>query len=156
MATPSPTSVRSTAAVAKVVLDATVIVAHLNAGDTHARRARELVDRLRKNGDELLLLDFLVGEAVSVLARRASEGRLDSVQFATVMAVVRQWHRAKQVLYFDMQDYAEDALDTVVKTNGRIGFNDSLLVVLQKDSLIGPVASFDTGFDAVPLFEVIS
>jgi predicted nucleic acid-binding protein len=34
-------------------------------------------------------------------------------------------------------------------SNGRLNFNDAMLVVLQRQGLIGEVASFDQGFDTV-------
>jgi predicted nucleic acid-binding protein len=55
---------------AEVVLDANVLVGLLDAGDVHHARARALVDRLRADGHSTVLLDVLVGEAVSVLCRR--------------------------------------------------------------------------------------
>jgi len=137
--------------VADVVLDATVIVAHLNARDSHAPRARALFERLKRGGDAPVLLDFLVGEAVSVLARRASEGRLDQASFGAALAIIREWHRDGVVVYLDTRDYAEDALTQVQATGGRLSFNDGLLVALQRSQVIGAVASFDTGFDFTKL-----
>ncbi|MBK8995714.1 MAG: hypothetical protein IPM35_08200 [Myxococcales bacterium] len=55
---------------AEVVLDANVLVGLLDAGDVHHARARALVDRLKADGHSTVLLDVLVGEAVSVLCRR--------------------------------------------------------------------------------------
>jgi predicted nucleic acid-binding protein len=51
----------------EVTLDANVIVAHLDDADALSRRAQALARRLREQGADLVLLDVLVGEAVSVL-----------------------------------------------------------------------------------------
>jgi len=46
----------------------------------------------------------------------------------------------------------EDILDFVASTGGKLNFNDAFIAVLQKEGRIGPVATFDAGFDAVPGF----
>jgi predicted nucleic acid-binding protein len=61
----------------EVVLDANVIVALLEAADVLATRARELMQRLRDEGAELVLVDVTVTEALSVLCRRAARCSLD-------------------------------------------------------------------------------
>jgi hypothetical protein len=45
-----------------------------------------------------------------------------------------------------------EVLDVVDATGGRLNVNDALLVVLQRDGVIGDLASFDTGFDGVDGF----
>jgi hypothetical protein len=40
----------------------------------------------------------------------------------------------------------------VAESAGRLNFNDGLLVLLQRDGLIGDVASFDNDFDDVKEF----
>jgi len=47
-------------------------------------------------------------------------------------------------------------LDVVRETGGRLNFNDALLAVLQREGLIGEVASFDEGFDVLPDFRRIA
>ena len=37
-------------------------------------------------------------------------------------------------------------------TGGKLNFNDAFIVVLQREGRVGPVATFDAGFDAVPGF----
>jgi predicted nucleic acid-binding protein len=43
-------------------------------------------------------------------------------------------------------------LDLVAWTSGTLNFNDAFIAVLQKEGRIGPDATFDAGFDAVPGF----
>jgi predicted nucleic acid-binding protein len=56
---------------ADVILDANVLVAQLDASDVLHARAVELLERLHRDGDQAVLLDVLVGEAISVLCRRS-------------------------------------------------------------------------------------
>lgn len=46
-------------------------------------------------------------------------------------------------------------LTVIEESGGRLNFNDGMLVVLQREGVIGDVASFDRGFDAVRGFRCI-
>jgi predicted nucleic acid-binding protein len=76
---------------AEVTLDANVLVALLDAGDVHHRSALDLIRRLRAGGHEPVVLDVLVGEAVSVLCRRATQRRGDPPEVGSILRVVREW-----------------------------------------------------------------
>jgi predicted nucleic acid-binding protein len=43
-------------------------------------------------------------------------------------------------------------IDTVAESEGRLNFNDALLVGLQREQIIGDVASFDSDFDSIADF----
>jgi predicted nucleic acid-binding protein len=58
---------------ADIVLDTNVFVALLDDHDSLAAAARALTQRLRDQEHRARLLDIVVAEAVSVLARRAAE-----------------------------------------------------------------------------------
>lgn len=82
---------------AEVVLDANVLVALLYQADVHHNRARELTDRLEREGHIVVMIDFLVYEAVSVLCRRARERKTSPPDLAGVLTAVRGWFRYGQV-----------------------------------------------------------
>jgi len=131
---------------AEIVLDASVVVAILDASDLFAARAHTLRRRLLSEGHTLVHLDFLIAEAVTVLSRRTS----DIAVLATGLAQVRQWSDSGEVSFIeDRALIFADVLGIVLETAGRLSFNDASPVVLQRDETIGDVASFDTGFDAV-------
>ena len=49
--------------------------------------------------------------------------------------------------------YSGSAVPSLIpSTGGKLNFNDALIAVLQREGRIGPVATFDAGFDAVPGF----
>jgi predicted nucleic acid-binding protein len=60
---------------AEIVLDANILVAWLDQGDSQHVRAAELLETLEHEGHEPVLLDVLLSEAISVLCRRARERR---------------------------------------------------------------------------------
>ncbi len=142
----------------EVVLDANVIVAFLDASDALAAQAKNLGEQLRSEGAELVLLDVLVSEAVSVICRRSRERRKDPPDIHEALAAVRRWAEDGSIRWVaaEGQRLVGSVLDVVGETGGRLNFNDALLVVLQRDEVIGDVASFDTGFDTVSDFRRVS
>ena len=138
----------------EVVLDANVLVARLDATDTLAGRAQQLGERLRDEGAELVLLDILVNEAVSVLCRRARERRKAPPDLAGALATVRAWARAGAIRWVaeSVETRFDSIVDVVEQSGGALNFNDALLVVLQREGTIGDVASFDQGLDVAPGF----
>lgn len=137
----------------EVVLDANVIVAWLDAADVLAPRAAELLPRLNGEGADLVLLDFLVGEAVSVLCRRATQRKAAPPDLQRALDEVRAWASAARIRAISPEASTVGAiLDVIASTGGTLNYNDALLVVLQRQGVIGDVASFDAGFDTVPEF----
>jgi predicted nucleic acid-binding protein len=93
VATPSRIAIGSTMA-REVVLDANVIVAQLDLADIFSARAHELGRRLRDEDAKIVLVDVLVGEAVSVICRRARERRSLQPNVDATLATVRNWAEA--------------------------------------------------------------
>ena len=143
---------------AELVLDANVIVAILYEADSQHLRARELVDRLEEAGDSLVLLDFIVFEALSVLCRRASERKTTPPDLEKAVAVMRGWFDAGEVQFLSRESerLVSKVLDVVTRTSGRLNANDALLVALVHEGAVDGLVSFDAGFDAVEGFRRIT
>ena len=141
----------------EVVLDANVIVAQLDRADVFSERAQALGRRLRDDGAEIVLLDVLVGEAISVICRRARERRSLQPNVDAILATVRNWAEAGFVRWVggEAKRVIGSILDVIEETGATLNFNDALLVVLQREGLIDEVASFDRGFDLLPDFRRI-
>lgn len=138
---------------AECVLDANVLVAWLDAADSLHARAHDLMTQLEQDGTNPVLLDVLVGEAVSVLCRRFRERRRTG-DLAAMLADFRRRIDPSAIMWVgsEAERLYEDILDFVASTGGRLNFNDAFIAVLQREGRIGPVATFDAGFDAVPGF----
>jgi len=138
----------------EVVLDANVIVAQLDRADVFSERAQDLGRRLRDERAEIVLLDVLVGEATSVICRRARERRSLQPNVDATLATVRNWAEAGFIRWVagEGKRVIGPILDVIGQSSARLNFNDALLVVLQREGLIGEVASFDRGFDVLPDF----
>jgi predicted nucleic acid-binding protein len=139
---------------ADVVLDANVLVGYLDANDVQHARASRLLERLESSGHQIVLLDVLVGEAVSVLCRRARERKSSPPDLLAVLAQIRRWHDAGDIepTLSDAPRFFADVLTVIEATAGALNFNDGFLVVLQRNGVIDDVASFDEGFDTVEGF----
>jgi len=138
---------------AECVLDANVLVAWIDAADSLHTRAHDLMTQLEQDGTDPVLLDILVGEAVSVLCRRFRERRRTG-DLAAMLADFRRRIDRSAIMWVgsEAERLYEDILDFVALTGGKLNFNDAFIAVLQKEGRIGPVATFDAGFDAVPGF----
>jgi predicted nucleic acid-binding protein len=77
---------------AKVVLDANVIVGLLDEYDSLSGRATKVLEEIHSAGDSQLLLDFVVAEAISVICRRASERKKNIPDLPAVLDQVNRWY----------------------------------------------------------------
>jgi predicted nucleic acid-binding protein len=139
---------------AEVVLDSNVIVAILYAADSQHGRASELVDRLESQGHALVLLDFIVFEALSVLCRRAAERKTSPPDLEGAVAVMRGWFRAGEVRFYggEVERLATNVLDVVASSGGALNSNDALLVVPEREGVVDTLATFDARFDRIEGF----
>jgi predicted nucleic acid-binding protein len=143
---------------AEVVLDASVIVALLYAEDALHPRAVDLTKRLEADGHSLVLVDFLVFEALSVLCRRAAQRKTAPPDLAAAIATMRGWFDNGEVRFLahEAEHLASSVLDIVTETTGLLNANDALLVALQREGAIDTLASFDRGFENVANFALTS
>lgn len=140
---------------AEVALDANVIVALLYADDSLHQRAVDLTTRLENEGHSLVLVDFLVFEALSVLCRRAAQRKTAPPDLAAAVATMRTWFDNGEVRFLAHQaeQLASSVLDIVTSSQGVLNANDALLVALQRDGTIDTLATFDKGFEGIAGFD---
>lgn len=143
---------------ADVVVDANVLVGFLDEHDSLFSQATALLARLDAEGHVPLVLDVLLGEAVSVLCRRAIERKTNPPDLARALEQARTWLDRGEVAFVgqDQERLMRAIFDVVEETNGKVNVNDALLVVLQREGSIGDVASFDKKLDAAAGFRRIS
>lgn len=139
---------------ADVAIDANVLVAWLDAADSLHTNAKELFARLEAAGDVPVFLDVCLGEAISVACRRARQRKGRPPDLSIFLGAVRGLYERGEIMFVAeaLQSRLSEVLDVVATTSGLLNVNDALLVVLQRESVIGDLASFDTGFDVVDGF----
>lgn len=142
---------------AKVVLDANVIVGLLDENDSLSGRATKVLEEIHSAGDSQLLLDFVVAEAISVLCRRASERKKNIPDLPTVLDQVNRWYQRNQIESVQgmLEGIYPDVLDVVKQSGGSWNFNDATLVALQRRGFIGEVATFDATLASQPDFRAV-
>jgi predicted nucleic acid-binding protein len=131
-----------------VLVDTSFLVAQLDERDVHHASAKAVHVRLRAEAAAYVYLDCVVNEAVTVLARRALERKVDP------RPLVRQLREAIPASLLDwtggeLPRLWERVLDALEDHGGRLSFNDCLLVLIAKDEGIPWVASFDRSLDRV-------
>jgi predicted nucleic acid-binding protein len=136
------------------VLDTNVLVAWIDAADSLHARASEYLAQIEASGTDPILLDIVVGETVSVLCRRFRERRR-LPELSTTLENLFKMLPTEAITWMvsETERLFSDILSLVSSTNGRLNFNDAFLVLLQREGRIGPIATFDTGFDTVPGFQ---
>lgn len=140
-----------------VVLDANVIVGLLDSGDSQHTRASGLLERLQEEGARVVVLDFILEEALSVLCRRATQRRTHPPDLRTASATMLLWIESGEVQSTVQESVSlTDVIDLVSEIGGRLNSNDARLVLLQRRGRIGEVATFDDNLRAAPDFVSVS
>jgi len=142
---------------AKVALDANVIIGWLDEGDSLNARSVALIDRIHDAGDSSTLLDFTVAEAVSVICRRSVERKRNVPNLPSILDTVDEWFALQEIEFVqkELEILYPDVLKIIRHSGGALNFNDAALVALQREGIIGEVATFDvtlasqTGFQTL-------
>jgi len=142
---------------AKIVLDANVIVGLLDEYDSLNGRALKVLEEIHSAGHSQLLLDFVVGEAISVICRRASERKKNIPDLPPVLDQVNRWYQRNQIEFVQgmLESIYPDVLEVVRQSGGSLNFNDATLVALQRRGVIGEVATFDATLASQPDFQTV-
>lgn len=138
----------------EIVLDANVLVGLADERDSRAADARDIVRWLRARGAEPVLVDFLVGEALSALCRRFADRATPGLEPDLVFARYLRAEQTGQIRRLAAEGYARfDRVLTVVReTAGRLNVQDAMIVVLQREGKISGVVTFDEALAATPGF----
>lgn len=126
-----------------VLVDTSFLVALLCRRDVHHERARELYEELKKKY-RLLFTDIVLGETVTVLMRRSREWKFPFTE--TVDTLRRMVPEPAQFAYYLAWKFWE-VWNLAVESEGRLTFNDALLVIGCREEGIGGIVSFDRGFE---------
>ncbi len=134
-----------------VIIDTNLLVALIDERDKWHTVAIALRDALLATGAQVIYLDCVIQETVSVVARRTEEqGR--SEQFAhlldTLVLLIPQslitWSAVVGIHLFPR------VLALCREHQGRLNYNDALIALICRENDIRTIASFDADFDQVP------
>lgn len=128
----------------EVVLDANVIVGLLDSIDNLHVRAQSLLKRLEAEGATIVLLDFVVEEAVSVLCRRLAQRTARPPDLVAIRDTIDRWLELDDIQPSERSAVAlAEEFDVVFASGGVLNSNDARLVILQRSGMIGEIATFD-------------
>lgn len=134
----------------RVALDSSVLVGLLNPRDTWHQRAIALRDAMQGADVELLYFDCVVGETISVVARRLEEqGR--TAEFVQLLGRLRAQIAPTIITWIlpDVPRLYDAILDLIHASAGTLNFNDALIALACRERAIPAIASFDPDFDTV-------
>lgn len=128
----------------RLLIDTSYVVAHFYAEDPHHAKALRIQDDVM-NGkwDELVLLDAVFHEVVTVLGRLAGFGKAK-----TIGRLLRDGEEIALAHSGPLLDMAWD--EFVSQERPRLGLVDCTLIAASRQYGIPDIATFDRGFDDVP------
>ena len=134
----------------KAIVDSNFIIALVDKKDKWREQALPLQNALRKENAELIYLDCIINETISVVGRRLEEkGRSD--EFETVLENIEQIVPPENItwIYPEVRRLYREILNLVKAYNGSLNFHDALIIVAAKEMKTLSIISFDKDFDQV-------
>lgn len=138
-----------------VVLDTNIIVALLDAGDAHHNRSVGILEKIRDSGKDILLMDCVLNETYTVLARRSLERRQS---FKAVAGRVRKMEEEADIFnaYRYLRRQHGAVVDLMVESGGKLNYHDALIAVIMRSERLRELATFDRDFSTVEWIRIIS
>ena len=134
----------------KAIVDSNFIIALVDKKDKWREQALTLQNALKNQYAELIYLDCIINETISVVGRRLEEkGRSD--EFETVLEKIEEIVPPENItwIYPEVRRLYREILNVVKAYNGSLNFHDALIIVAAKEMKTTSIVSFDKDFDQV-------
>jgi predicted nucleic acid-binding protein len=141
----------------RVIIDSNVLVALLDKKDVWHKRASAILKAVNELGGDLIFLDCVLNETISVLGRRAEEKRRSS-DFPLLLDSLIGLVPPEDITWISLeikQTY-ESVVGMVRDYKGILSFHDALMALFAQRNSIPYLLSFDEDFDGVPWFKRMS
>lgn len=125
-----------------VLVDTSFLIGLLCERDVHHNAAKNLYIKL-KDKYKLLFTDVVLAESITVLERRFKEWNFSFKEVANSLR--RLVPNPAQFSYYFLTKFWT-IWDLMLESQGRLTFNDALLVVGCREEGIEKIATFDKGF----------
>ncbi len=134
----------------KIALDTTFIAGLIDDKDVWHTAAHTLRPLLDNHNVQTFVLDCVMAEVVSILARRTHEKRR-TAQLTSLLSRLRTDFPTKSITwsYSGLSQRYEAVVALVEQTGGELNFNDALIALSCRERGIDYIASFDADFDRV-------
>ena len=135
----------------KAAIDTNVLVAIIDARDTWHPKASALLDAVDRSHIEIIWLDCVLNETISVLARRAEEQNR-SEQIPALLHSILQMITPEKITWVssEIHNLYEDVVDLIRESGGKLNFHDALIALFCRASGIEMIRTFDKDFDSIP------
>ncbi len=126
----------------EALLDTSFIVALMCKKDIHHPMAVKI---LEKHSEEILpvVTDIVLAETLSVLARRAKEWKFDYERYAKIL--MEKFNKFVRFSLYMIRNFNEIA-EITIESQGRLSFNDALLIKGARVEKINLIVTFDMDF----------
>lgn len=133
------------------IVDSSYLVALVDDKDSLHSQATQMVGALENHSVRLVFLDILMGESISVLARRCAERKHGAALERTLekLTALVPEDSITWVGQEIRRHYSSVLADVQLSRGGR-NFNDALTVIVAQVLAIPAIISFDSDFDNLP------
>lgn len=131
-----------------IVIDSNVLLALIDESDKWHPRASALAMALKKNNCQVIYLDCVLNEVISVLGRRLEE-RQESQSFRTLLERLEDLVPENQIewVYPDVPALYGHIMKMIKANEGRLNFHDALISLFMREHGLKHIVSFDKDFD---------
>lgn len=134
----------------RAVIDANVLLALIDEKDKWHSKASLIAKALKRNNWNVVYLDCVLNEVVSVLGRRLEE-RKDSHTFLKIVNRFEELVPEAEIewIYPNVPEIYRDIIKLIKEKNGKLNFHDALISLFMKDQDLEFITSFDMDFDDI-------
>jgi predicted nucleic acid-binding protein len=134
----------------KIIIDATLLVALLDEKDIWHKVAVSIRDAMIESGAQLIFLDCVANETLTVLGRRCKR-KNEEDKFSDLIKKFKKIVKFEELnwSYSYLKDDYEKILEKMERYKGQVSFHDVLISLFAQDKNICYIASFDSDFDKV-------
>ncbi len=134
----------------RLALDTVVLAAIIDLHDKWHSAATALNTALTNANAEIIIMDVVVNETITILARRLHEqGRVS--QLVDILERLEHIAPPERIIWVSSETqrlYAE-ILTLVRRYNGELNFHDLLIALICRELALPHIASFDRDFDRI-------
>lgn len=135
-----------------VILDANYILAVLDEKDAFYKTASGMAENISAAFDNIVFLDCVVNEVVSVFVKRLKERKQISHLPAYLEKLQTLIPRSDITwVYPAIERYYDRIIETIMNSHGVLNFHDALILHAANEYEIKHIISFDKGFDKTKL-----
>ena len=139
----------------KIVIDTNILVALLDNKDVHHKTAKIISQKIEENNKEIVIMDCILNEIYSVIARRCKEkGR----KFSEVINKIRiKLENIDKIdAYSLLNKFHNEIVELMIKQEGLINYHDALIIIVMRENDLKEIATLDKGYKNIKWLKIIT